>query len=150
VELVLTMYLALRFHITKECVEDNFPLSNWLDNSKWFDVKLLVDAYQPTRDRSKQIRNNSYSTAIRDVLKELRLPSTHFVHLGRKLGSKELEMFQAEASQIDMLGNWANNVREQRHSAKLPLEAMKLKAGFTKGTKHHNIRQSISVPTELL
>jgi hypothetical protein len=86
------MYLALRFHITDEFHEDHFPLSNWLDNSTWFDVKLLVDACQPGRDWTKQIKNNSYGQAIKAVLKELHLPSTHYVHLGRKIGPKELEM----------------------------------------------------------
>jgi Centromere DNA-binding protein complex CBF3 subunit, domain 2 len=37
------MYLALRFHITEEFVD--YPLANWLDGSKWFDIKLLVDAF---------------------------------------------------------------------------------------------------------
>jgi hypothetical protein len=144
------MYLALRFHITREFELDNFPLSNWSHNSSWFDVKLLVDAFNPERNLKVVMSNNSYSRAIRTVLKELRLTSTHFVHLGRKIGPKELEMLQADPSQIDQLGNWSTNVREQRYSAKLPVEAIKLKAGFTKSSTHHNIRQSIAVPPVLL
>jgi Centromere DNA-binding protein complex CBF3 subunit, domain 2 len=31
-----TMYLALRFHITREFVD--FPIANWLDNSAWYDM----------------------------------------------------------------------------------------------------------------
>jgi Centromere DNA-binding protein complex CBF3 subunit, domain 2 len=144
------MYLALRFHITREFVD--FPLTNWLDNSAWYDMKILVDAYNPQRNFSKPISNNTYCKAIKKVLQELRLPSTHFVHLGRKLGSKELEMLETQGSQIDALGNWnSNNVRETRYSTKLPMEAIKNKAGFTTGEKtHYLVRQGIEVPEVLL
>jgi hypothetical protein len=144
------MYLALRFHITKEFEETNFPLTNWMENHTWFDFKLLVDAFNPARDWTIAIKSNPYSIAIKTVLRELRLPSSHYVHLGRKIGPKELEMLQAEASQIDQLGNWSTNVRDQRYSAKLPVEAIKLKAGFTKSATHHNVRQGIKVPQVLL
>jgi Centromere DNA-binding protein complex CBF3 subunit, domain 2 len=146
------MYLALRFHITREFVD--FPLTNWLENSAWYDMKILVDAYNPQRNFSKPISNSTYcNKAIKKVLQELRLPSsTHFVHLGRKLGSKELKMLETQGSQIDALGNWnSNNVRETRYSTKLPMEAIKNKEGFTTGEKtHYLVRQGIDVPEVLL
>jgi Centromere DNA-binding protein complex CBF3 subunit, domain 2 len=144
------MHLAMRFHITREFVD--FPLTNWLDNSAWYDMKILVDAYNLQRSFSKPISNNTYCKAIKKVLQELRLPSTHFVHLGRKLGSKELEMLETQGSQIDALGNWnSNNVRETRYSTKLPMEAIKNKAGFTTGEKtHYLVRQGIDVLEVLL
>ena len=144
------MYLALRFHITREFESDMFDPSFWFTNSTWFDVKLLVDAY--AADRTKELKTNSYGQAIKSVLQELKLPSTHFVHIGRKIGPKELEMLEATASEIDQLGNWATGVREQRYSGKLPMEAIKLKAGFRKDKRgnHFNVRQQIEVPLPLL
>jgi hypothetical protein len=52
------IYLALRFRLTREFDAEHFPLTNWMDNSTWFDVKLLVDAYQLSRDWTKQIKSN--------------------------------------------------------------------------------------------
>jgi hypothetical protein len=46
-------------------------------------MKILVDAYNQQRNFCKQISNNTYCKAIKKVLQELKLPSTHFVHLGR-------------------------------------------------------------------
>jgi Centromere DNA-binding protein complex CBF3 subunit, domain 2 len=147
------MYLALRFHITQEFV-DYPPLENWLDGSKWFDIKLLVDAFNPNCNRCDKIRNDTYSKAIKTVLNEHCLPSNHFVHLGRKLGgSPELEMKNADAWQIDQLGNWATGVRANTYSNKMPVQAIMLKAGFKCSRDHltHcNFRQSITVPDVLL
>lgn len=166
------MYLALRFHITKEFEhedrdavdeeDDNsvvnglFKYSNWFDNQKWYDVKILIDAFNPKRDWTAMIRNNTYAQAMKSVLNELTLPSTHYVHLGRKIGPKRLELLETEAAQIDSLGGWANGMRDQRYSGKLPMEAIKQQAGYTntrqKGGRvtHLNARQGVTVPNVLL
>jgi hypothetical protein len=78
------MYLALRFHITKEIEETNFPLTNWMENHRWFDFKLLVDAFNPTRDWKMAIKSNPYSIAIKTVLRELRLTIESLCSFGTK------------------------------------------------------------------
>ena len=63
----LAFYLQLRFRLTEEF--RNFSLDDWLDNSKWFKVKLLVDIQ--SHDYEKEMKNNCYGKAIEKVLTEL-------------------------------------------------------------------------------
>ncbi|KAG7364177.1 centromere DNA-binding like protein [Nitzschia inconspicua] len=37
----LAMYLQCRFHVTREF--NDFTIEDWCTNSRWFDIKLLVD-----------------------------------------------------------------------------------------------------------
>jgi hypothetical protein len=59
--------------MTRECEE--FTLLDWLDNSKWFDVKLLVDATKLGTDYFKVMSNDVYVKAIKEVLGELGIAS---------------------------------------------------------------------------
>ena len=78
----LALYLALRFELSNE-FKDGFVLEDWLDNSKWFDVKLLVDVWGT--DTTKAMKNDTYANAIKEVLTFLKIVSNHWVHLGRKI-----------------------------------------------------------------
>ena len=149
------MYLALRFYVTQEF--QDYPLTNWLDNEKWFDVKLLVDGY--SNDYTKKIKNNSYGKAVKDTLNALSLSSSHYVHIGRKLGSHELELLEIPSDEINKLGNWTTHVRENRYSEKIPMCPIMAKAGYAPRSRHRtgsllpshfNCRQAVKVPEELL
>jgi hypothetical protein len=92
----------MHFNVTHEF--EDFVLSDWLDNEKWFDVKLLVD---PSGGEFKKPRsNNSYAKAIKVILFALAIMAYHLVHLGRNLGPKILEMLEEESDCIRQLDNW--------------------------------------------
>jgi hypothetical protein len=57
----LSFYLMYRFAITGEF--ENMTCEDWLDNSSWFDVKLLVDVHRGG-GYNKMMKNDSYSKAI--------------------------------------------------------------------------------------
>jgi hypothetical protein len=81
----IVFYLAFRFATTKEF--DSYTAQDWLDNKKWFDIKLLVDATRKNNvNHSKAMANNTYSDAVKATLKRLNIPSSQCVHLGRFLG----------------------------------------------------------------
>jgi hypothetical protein len=149
------MYLALRFEITQEFRLENFPLSNWMTNELWYDIKIMVDVFSTKRDWKEPIKNGSYAKAVKSVLQQLNIASSHYVHLGRKIGPKELEMLNASAEAIRQMGNWELSVQEQRYSTHLPMEALRLKAGFPSNidggsSTHHNPRQEAQPPATLL
>lgn len=145
----LAMYLQLRFFITKEF--SDFTPEDWLDNSKWFDVKLLIDPNQAAVDNTTPMPNNSYSKKIKQILKSLNLPMNNLLHLGRKLGPKILELLEAERSAIMALGNWAQGIFGGSYSGKLPLDPIRQLGGFSGNSKFYfNPRTTVEVPEELL
>ena len=121
--------LAMRFSLTSEFV--GFSAADWLNNQTWFDVKLLVDATRNNWNMCRPMTNDTYSKAVKSVLDVLGVPSSHWVHLGRTMGPKILEMLETEAEDIRRLGNWDPTMQEARYSTKLPLPAMRDMAGFT-------------------
>jgi hypothetical protein len=121
-------YLAYKFHLTGEFERDNFAPANFLDNSKWFDRKLLTT--EKACSIESEMSNNSYSTAMKSVLQKLGIPSSHWLHIGRVLGPKFLEQLELEADEIRRLGNWACTIQELCYSGKLPMRAIRLAAGF--------------------
>jgi hypothetical protein len=98
----MSMYLQARFHTTREF--ETFTAEDWLDNSKWFNIKLLVDVTAP--DKTIEMRNDSYGRHIKAILKDLRVVSNDLCHLGRKLGTKLLELLEAEVDEIQKMGQW--------------------------------------------
>jgi hypothetical protein len=52
----LSFYLAMRFWLTKEF--EDFDFQDFLDNKKWFDIKLLTDATRSDHDHSKPMANH--------------------------------------------------------------------------------------------
>ncbi len=63
----------MRFNVTHEF--EDFLLSDWLDNSRWFDVKLLVDP--SGGEFSREMSNDSYAKAIKKVLLSLGIAALH-------------------------------------------------------------------------
>jgi hypothetical protein len=60
----LSFYLQFRFHVTEEFL--NFIVDDWTINSKWFDVKLLVDV--AARDLCGTMQNGSFSNKLKTIL----------------------------------------------------------------------------------
>jgi hypothetical protein len=136
----------MRFNVTHEF--DDFVLSDWLDNSKWFDVKLLVDPSGGQFD--KPMSNDSYAKSIKAVLFALGIAALHLVHLGRNLGPKILEMLEEESDSIRQLGNWNPSMQDASYSTKLPMRPIRKLAGFVHANgMHYNPRTMVEVPEEL-
>jgi hypothetical protein len=99
---------------------EDFTLDDWLDSSKWFDIKLLVD--QTGASFKKPLNNRSYTDAIKAVLLFLGIVALHLLHLGRNLGAKILEMLEEENSAIQIMGNWNPSMQSSCYSTKLPMQ----------------------------
>ena len=142
-------YLAFRFSVTKEFEE--YDLLDWKTNSKWFDIKLLIDSTNFVADRTANMKNDTYSKAVRTVLQELGIKSTHWVHLGRVTGPKMLEMEEIPEPEIKRLGNWDQKVYNKCYSGKLPMQPMRSIGGFhqAKGM-YFNPRTTAKPPIELV
>jgi hypothetical protein len=131
--------LAMRFFLTSEF--ENFDLNDFLDNKKWFDVKLLVDANRADHDHSKAMANDTHAKAVKSVLGKLGLHSNHWLHLGRTIGPKCLEMLDVEQDDIRQLGNWNPSTQESACSTKLPMKVIRAANGFmTANGMHCNAR----------
>lgn len=143
----LAMYVQFRLFCTNEFAD--FGVEDWLDNSKWFDVKLLADV--SAIDFSKEMKNDSYERHIKSVLKRLNLSLNKILHLGRNLGSRILELLEAEKSEINQMGQWAEGIQDHSYSAKLPMGPIRKLAGyFGKAKVYFNTRTAVDPPNELL
>jgi hypothetical protein len=144
----IVFYLGFRFAQTKEF--DSYTAEDWLDNKKWFDIKLLVDATRSDADHSKPMANNTYADAIKATLKSLNIPSNHWVHLGRTLGPKILELLEEESDDIRRLGNWNPSIQESSYSIKLPLRPMRKLAGYTTANGMYFNARTTVIPSDEL
>jgi hypothetical protein len=144
----LSFYLMYRFAITGEF--EDMTGENWLDNSSWFDVKLLVDVHRG-ECYDKSMKNDSYSKAIKQVLVTLGIYAYHIVHLGRNLGAKLLEMLEEESEEIRKMGNWNPSIQDASYSTKLPMKPIRSLAGCKKAAGvYYNKRTVVEPPMELL
>ena len=145
----MAFMLAMCFALTHEL--DAMSVDDWLENKNWFDIKLLIDATRNNWNRCRPMSNDTYSKAIKTVLDSLAIPSNHWVHLGRTMGPKILEMLETEAEDIRRLGNWDPTMQEARYSTKLPLPAMRDMAGFTTaGGMYYNPRSVVKPSHQLM
>jgi hypothetical protein len=142
----LSFYLGMRFAMTSEF--DEFTLDDWLDNKKWFDIKLLVDTSRHDVDLKKSMSSDSYASAIKKVLQELGLPLFHLIHIGRVVGPKILEMLEAERDEIRTLGNWDPSMQEKCYSTKMPMSAIRKIAGFVQSNSMHYNPRTQPIPSD--
>ncbi len=140
-----SFYLAVRFHMTEEfaTVEDDF----FCENKNWFDVKLLVDCY--ANDYCKEMSNDSYAKFMKRILTEEQIPSNHVIHIGRVLGSADLELLKNDMSGTLDMGNWASDVHKKAYSIKMPIKSLRRAAGFVLADgMHHNMRTTVEPDTD--
>ena len=142
----LSMYLQYRFHCTGEF--RTMPVEDWLDNSKWFDIKLLVDINGS--DTTKEMKNDSYARHIRRILKLLQIICDKLLHLGRNLGSKILDLLEEEMEAIRRMGQWNPTVFDNSYSSKIPLGPIRKLAGYTGGCKIYFNTRSTVKPDDVL
>jgi hypothetical protein len=141
-----TFYLAVRFHMTEEfsSVEDNF----FCTNKNWFDVKLLVDCY--ANDYCKEMSNDSYTKFMKIILNEQQIPSNHVIHIGRVLGSADLELLENEKLGTLDMGNWTSaDIYKKAYSIKMPIKLLRRAAGFVLvDGMLHNMRTTVEPDTD--
>ncbi|KAG7347926.1 centromere DNA-binding like protein [Nitzschia inconspicua] len=144
----LAMYLQCRFHVTREF--NNFTIEDWCTNSRWFDIKLLVDV-DGISDRTQPMRSDGYSKHIKETLLKLGLPTNNLCHLGRKLGTKTLELLEEESESIRRMGQWNPSVFDNYYSTKLPIGSIRKLAGYiSKSNIYYNTRTTVNPNDELL
>ena len=72
---------------------------------------------------------NSYTTAIKMVLKLLGLSLMYLLNLGRGISPGVLEIEEVGGLDKRALGNWATDVFGSHYDTKLPLPAMRAMSG---------------------
>ena len=143
----LAFYTIYRFHVTREF--SNLTVDDWLNNSTWFDIKLLADTHAP--DKTKEMGSDSYGRHIAQVLKRLQLPGNKLLHLGRNIGARILDLLDEEDEAIRKMGQWNPSVYDTSYSSKLPMGPMRKLAGYHGNTKlYFNTRTSVEPPMCLL
>ena len=142
----LSYYLQYRFFCTNEF--GDFGVEQWLDNSLWFDIKLLIDINGA--DTTKAMTNDSYGTHIKSILKRLIIICNKLLHLGRNMGAKTLDLLEEERTAIKDMGQWAQGVYDRSYGSKLPLGPIRKLAGFHASNKlYFNTRTAVMPSDEL-
>jgi hypothetical protein len=140
-------YLQYRFFVTDKFLD--FTFDDWLDNSKWFDIKLLVDV--TSGDTTAMLKNGSYARKLKEILTHLGLPVSILVHLGRKIGPKVLDCLEEESQDIERLGNWNHGIMmNTTYSSKLPLKPIRAMGGYPCKSFYYIARTAVEPPDELL
>ena len=105
----LGFYLMYRFHHTRELNDDQQPV-DWTNNKSWYHIKLLTEF--GTSNSCRCISDSTYSNAIKKICAEKKIPSRHWVHIGRILGAYESEINEDEREDIRNIGNWGLSTQE--------------------------------------
>jgi hypothetical protein len=92
-----SFYIQFRIFLTGEL--QSLQPEDWLNNRKWFDIKLLADTLV-SKDHTEQMQNSAFSKILRKVLVKLELPTDKLLHLGRNVGPKILDLLEAEVEDI--------------------------------------------------
>ena len=143
----LAFYLMLCFHVTREFAD--FTADDWMDNSKWFDIKLLANVAGV--DMMLLLWNDGYGKHIKAILTHLGIAADDLYHLGRKLGAKILDLLEEETEEVQKMGNWNPSVHDNVYASKLPLLAICKLAGYISvGKIYFNTRTMVKVPNKLL
>jgi len=96
------------------------------------------------------MNNDSYSDKLWSILLQLGLPSCDLLHLGRKLGSKLLDLLEEQTREIQWMGQWADGVWDKAHSSKLPFGPMRKLAGYLNSSEFHFNTRTTAEPPECL
>lgn len=97
-----------------------------------------------------EMTSDSHKDQAKMILKSLRLPTFNLLHLGRKLGSKMLDLLEEEMKEILHMGQWADGTWDASHFLKLPLGPICQLAGFIGSKMHFDTQTSVVQPHELL
>ena len=141
----LSFYLQYRFWVTGEFKD--FTVTDWMDNRKWFNIKLLVDVFG-RGSKSESMRNDSYGKILKKILLRLSLSCDKLLHLGRGLGAKLLELLNEEIEEIRRMGWWNMGVYDNSYSGKIPLGPIMKLAGCC--NLYQLVRGNVDVPVSLL
>lgn len=91
--------------------------------------------------------NDEHAKALKKVLGKLGPTSNHWLHLGRTLGPKSLELVELEQDTIRQLGDWDPQTQEATCSTKLPMKAVGAANGFVLASgMHFNARAVVEGP----
>ena len=133
----LALYLFARFHHGMETM-------NFSSNAHWFRTKLLID---PTKDNKEvAVKDQNYARAMKKVCNQLNIPSQHWIHFGRTVGSIKAELEELDGYNINDLGNWSVDTRRDVYSAKLPMKAMRVMAGHSESKYSVHLPRSSPIP----
>lgn len=139
----LGFYLMLRFELSGELEEMDFT-----ENSKWFDIKLLVD--RNVTDNVSAVKDTYYAAAIKEKAESIGANPNHFIHFGRDVQPAMLEAEELPSPEIKELGNWNMDVFDERYSSHMPFRAMRVSAGFDLDRGCHvNARTTVLPPESL-
>lgn len=137
-------YLIYRFHHLNEMSP---PPDFWVNDS-WYSIKILTEFCSTNNTIS--ISTQTYCNTIKAFGEKLGIPTNHYVHIGRVLGSVKAQFKECDSEDLRNLGNWENCVHTSHYGLKLPLKILRKKAGFFNGKKcHFHPRTTLEPPAEL-
>ena len=85
-----------------------------------------------SQDDTKYMKDKTYATTVKHICEKERIPTSHYVHIGRVLGSHECELNEDPRKEISNIGNWGLSVQETWYSNKVPLGIICSKAHLKK------------------
>lgn len=132
----LGFYLFQRFRMTGEMEDGKRP--DFCDNKDWFSTKLFVHCSQ--EDKRLEMKKKNFTDMIRECFASLKIFTRHYGHFGRVSAPALLELEEISHELIRILGNWDATIQEERYSSKIPVQALRVMAGFGASEKHFNPR----------
>ena len=120
----LALYLWYRFDVRGEWADAR---PDFLDNTAWFFIKLLVSA--TSKEVLEELDIKSFADAIQEAMDAVGVACNHRAHFGRKVMPVILEMCEVLSDLVKNLGLWSRDVHEQHYAASMPLQAMRVAGG---------------------
>jgi hypothetical protein len=115
----LVFFLMSRFEVTGEILD-------FETNKSWFNRKLI---FSPTHAKTldKEMSFQHYPTVLKQICSALGIVIEKYFHFGRFYGNTDRELNgDLSSAELENLGNWLMNQREEYYSTKLPLRPMRV------------------------
>jgi len=138
----LGLYLLHRFDMSRE------GLPNFEDPSLWYDLKLYRRA--SLREKMQEVAYNTHLNSVKTTYRACRFKVHKQTHLMRGDSIRHAEAVGLDREKRNPMGRWGMGSMDNCYARSLPIDGMRVMAGFHPDVKNYRIfRDDIDPPDSL-
>ena len=138
----LGFYFLWRFDLSNEKLPDSSAPQNW------YDIKVF--RHKDINNKMKEVNYNSHLRGVKNCYKACKFRVTKQTHLMRGDSIRHAECKGLQRDERNGMGRWGMGSMDECYARTLPVNGMRVMAGFHKEYKNYIIRRDVDPPEALL
>jgi Centromere DNA-binding protein complex CBF3 subunit, domain 2 len=135
----LALHFFSRFHFENEAFPD------FTERKNWYDTYLF-----PKKGTNQSIKYDEQAKIYREAFKKVGIHSSKVTHINRKSAINMITHHGVPGDQQRQVGRWGTDRMVGCYIAGLPVDAIKVLAGFTAGKRDYFLSRSTVMPPKEL